>query len=144
MLLFWPSNYTLAISPIDNIYWWIDQKFYSNSILTRIATAYFRTDYGAIDGKMDGFVLLGLTFSSRLDLSSYIITIAKTASKKIIVLIRSMKFLSPEVTLYLYKSITWPCMEYCCCLGLCFSCYLELLDNSSKRGYVGLLLLEDM
>ena len=29
-------------------------------------------------------------------------------------LIRSMKFLSPEVALYLYKSTIRPCMEYCC------------------------------
>ena len=46
---------------------------------------------GAIDVKMDGSVLeekssfkmLGLTFSSKLDWGSYIISIAKTASKKI-------------------------------------------------------------
>ena len=41
------------------------------------------------------FKMLGLTFSSRLDWDSYIISIAKTASKKIGALIRSMKFLSP-------------------------------------------------
>ena len=64
---------------------------------------------GAIDEKMDGSVLeektsfkmLGLTFSSKLDCGSYIVSIAKTASKKIGALIRSMKFLSPEVALYL-------------------------------------------
>ena len=64
---------------------------------------------GAIDVKMDGSVLedktsfkmLGLTFSSKLDWGSYIVSIAKTASKKIGALIRSMKFLSPEVALYL-------------------------------------------
>ena len=67
---------------------------------------------GSIDLKMDGSVLeekpsikmLGLTFSSKLDSSSFIISIAKTVSKKIGVLIRSMKFLSPEVALYLYQS----------------------------------------
>ena len=66
---------------------------------------------GAIDAKMDGSVLeekacfkmLGLT--SKLDWDSYIISIAKSASKKIKALIRSIKFLSPEVALYLYKSI---------------------------------------
>ena len=81
---------------------------------------------GAIDVKMDGSVLeektsfkmLGSTFSSKLDWGSYIVSIAKTASKKIRALIRSMKFLSPEVALYLYKSTIRPCMEYCC-LGLC-------------------------
>ena len=67
---------------------------------------------GAIDVKMDGsfleekssFKMLGLTFSSKLDWGSYIISIAKTASKKIGALIYSMKFLSPEIALHLYKS----------------------------------------
>ena len=45
--------------------------------------------------------MLKLAFSSKLDWGSYIITIAKIASKKIGALIRSAKFLSPEVTLYL-------------------------------------------
>ena len=58
--------------------------------------------------------MLGLTFSSKLDWGSYIISIAKTASKKIGALICSMKFLSPEFALYLYKSTIRPCMEYCC------------------------------
>ena len=77
---------------------------------------------GSIDVKMDGSVLeekssfkmLGLTFSSKLDWGSYIISIAKTSSKKIGALICSVKFLSPEVALYLYKSTIGPCMEYCC------------------------------
>ena len=54
--------------------------------------------------------MLGLYFSSKLDQTSFIITIAKIASKKIGALIRSMKFLSPEVALYLCKStyaIAW-------------------------------------
>ena len=51
--------------------------------------------------------MLGLTLSSKLDWDSCIISIAKTASKKIdLFLICSMKFLSPEVALYLYKSTT--------------------------------------
>ena len=56
------------------------------------------------------FKMLGLTFSSKLDWGYYIISIAKTASKKIGALIHSMKFLSPEVALYLYKSTICPCM----------------------------------
>ena len=56
--------------------------------------------------------MLGLAFSSKLDWNSYIISIAKTTSKKIGALIHSMKFLSPEVALYLYKRTIWPCMEY--------------------------------
>ena len=77
---------------------------------------------GSIDVKMDGSVLeekwsfkmLGWTFSSKLHWGSYIISIAKTASKKIGALIWSMKFLYPELSLYLYKSTIHPCMEYCC------------------------------
>ena len=57
------------------------------------------------------FTILGLTFSSKFDWSSYIISIAKTASKKIGALIRSIKFLFPEIALYLYKSIIRPCMK---------------------------------
>ena len=60
----------------------------------------------------------GLTFSSKLDWSSYIISIAKTAFKKIGVLIRSMTLLSPEVTLYLYKYTMRICMEYVVTSGL--------------------------
>ena len=97
---------------------------------------------GAIDVKMDGSVLeektsfkmLGLTFSSKFDWGSYIVSIAKTASKKIGALIRSMKFLSPEVTLYLYKSTNLPCMEYCSHIWAgAPSCSLELLDKLQKR-----------
>ena len=104
---------------------------------------------GPVDVKMDGcvfeekrsFMMLGLTFSSTLDWGSYIISIAKIASKKIGALIRSMKFLSSEVTLYLYKSSINPCMEYCCHVWAgAPSCYLELLD-SYKFEYTRLLVL---
>ena len=69
-----------------------------------------RSDHtGAINVKMDGsfleenasFKMLRLTFSSKLDWGSHIISIAKTTSKKIGALIRSIKFLSPDVALYL-------------------------------------------
>ena len=58
--------------------------------------------------------MLDLTFSSKLDWGSYIITVAKTAFNRIGALIRSIKFLNPEVALYLYKSTIRSCMEYCC------------------------------
>ena len=89
---------------------------------------------------MDGPVLeeksslkmLGLTFFTKLDWGSYIIS--KTASKKIGALIRSVKFLSPEVALYLYKSTIHPCMEYCCQVWAGVpTCYLELLDKLQKQ-----------
>ena len=57
--------------------------------------------------------MLGLSFSSKLDWGSYIVSIAKTPSEKSGTLIQSIKFLSPEVTLYLYKSTIRSCVEYC-------------------------------
>ena len=85
--------------------------------------------------------MLGLTFSSKLDWGSYIISISKTSSKKIGALVRSMKFLSPEVALYLYKSTIHPCMEYCFHISpVAASCYLKLLDKLQNE-YAGLLVL---
>ena len=91
---------------------------------------------GSVLEEKTSFKMLGLNFSSKLDWGSYIVSIAKTASKKIGVLICSMKFLSPEVALYLYKSTIRPCMEYCCHVWAgAPSCYLELLDKLQKRRY---------
>ena len=99
---------------------------------------------GSLDVKMDesvleqksSFKMLGLTFSSKLAWFSYIISIAKTASKKIGALIRSVKFLSLEITLYLYKYTIRRCMEYCRHVWAgAPSCYLELLDKLQKRIY---------
>ena len=101
-----------------------------------------RSKNNAIDMKMDGSVLeeetsfkmLGLTFSSKLDWGSYIVSIAKTASKKIGALICSMKFPSPGIALYVYKSTIQPCMKYCYhAWAGAPSCYLELLDKLQKR-----------
>ena len=84
--------------------------------------------------KKTSFKVLGLAFSSKLYWGSYIVSMAKTASKKIGALIRSMKFLSPEVALYLYKSTIRPCMEHCCHVWAgAPSCYLELLNKLQKR-----------
>ena len=96
---------------------------------------------GAIDVKVDGsaleekssFTMLGLTFCSKLDWGSCVISIAKMASKKIGTLICSMKFLSAEVALYLYKLTIQPYMECCCHVWAgAPSCYLELLDKLQK------------
>ena len=77
--------------------------------------------------------LITMVFSSKLGWGSYIISIGKTASKKIGALIHSMKYLSPEFALYLYKSTIHPCMEYCCYVWAgAPSCYLELLHKLQK------------
>ena len=49
-------------------------------------------------------------------------------------LIHFMKFLSLEITLYLYKSTIHPYMVYCCHIWAgAPSCYLELLDKLLKN-----------
>ena len=97
---------------------------------------------GSIDVKTDGSVLeekstfkmLELILSSKLDWSSCIISIAITDSRKIGALIRSIKFLSPEVALYFYKSTIRPCMGYCCHIWAgASSCYLGFLEILQKR-----------
>ena len=113
-----------------------------NAGKTQLVSFDHSNNNGSIDVKMGGSILeekssfnmLGLIFSTKLDCGSYII--AKTASKKIGTLIHSMKFLSPEVALYLYKSTIRPCMEYCCHVWAgAPSCYLDLLDKLQKRIY---------
>ena len=77
--------------------------------------------------------MLGLTSSSKLDWGSYNISVVKTASKKIGMLICFMKFLSPEVALCLYKSTIQPCMDCSQVRAGTPSCYLELLDQLQKQ-----------
>ena len=117
--------------------WFID----FNAGKTQLVLFDWYNNTGPIDVKMDGsileenssFKMLGLTFSSKLGWSSYIISIAKTTSKKIGALVCSMKFLSLEVALYFYKSTIQPCMEYCCNVWAgAPSCFLELLYKLQK------------
>ena len=56
---------------------------------------------GSVLEEKSSFKMQDLTFSSKLDWGSYIISNAKTPFKKIGALILSMKFLSPEVALHL-------------------------------------------
>ena len=113
-----------------------------NTAKTQLVLFGRSNNIGAIDVKMDesvleeksSFKMLGLTFSSKFNWGSYISSIAKTASKNIGALIHSMKFLSSEVAVYLYKSTIWPFMEYHCHTWTgAPSCYLELLDMLQKR-----------
>ena len=105
-----------------------------NAGKTQLVSFDWSNNTGSIDMKMDGSVLEGkssfktldLTFSSKLHLGSYIISITTTASKKIGAL---MKILSPDIALYLFKSTIGICMKYCCHVWVgAPSCYLELLD----------------
>ena len=95
-----------------------------NARNTQIVSSDQSNNTGAINVKMDGpaleenssFKMLGLTFFSKLDWVSYILSVTKTVSKKVGAFIRFMKFLSPEVALYLYKSTI---RRY---IGILFSC----------------------
>ena len=107
-----------------------------NTGKTQLVLVDWSNNTGAIDVKIDGsvledkssFKLLGLTFSAKFYWDSYII------SKKTGALIHSMKFVSPGVALYLYKSTIQPCMEYCCHVWAdAPSCYFELLDKLQKQ-----------
>ena len=117
----------------DTADWGKKWLFDFNAEKTQLVSFDWSNNNGSIDVKMDGSVLeekssfkmLRLTFSSKLDWGSYIISIAKTASKKIGTLIHSKKFLSPEVALYLYKSTICSCMEYYFHVWACTpGCYL--------------------
>ena len=117
-----------------------------NAGKTQLVSFDWSNNNGSIDMKMGGsileekssFKMLGLTFSSKLDWGSYIISIAKTASKKIGALIRSMKFLSPEVALYLYKSTICPCNGILLSrLGWCPQLLLRFVRQAAKTDMQG-------
>ena len=88
-----------------------------------------KTDRSVLEEK-SSFKILGLTFSSKPGWGFYIVSIAKRMGA----LPCSMKFLSLEVALYLYKSTMRPCIEYCCCVWPGTpNCYSKLLDLLQKR-----------
>ena len=110
-----------------------------NAGKTQVVSFYWS---GAIDVKMDGsvieekssFEMLGLSFASKLNWGSYIVSITKSASKKIGALILSLKFLFSGFDVYLYKSTIRPYIEYCCHAWACGpSCYfLVMMDKLQK------------
>ena len=113
-LVFFPSINNIKILPAPihsdsklSTYWGRKWLVGFNNGKTQLVSFGRSSNSGAIDVKMnrsalDGkstFEMLGLSFSSKLDWGSCTASIAKTASTKIGALIRSMTFLSPEVTL---------------------------------------------
>ena len=122
----------------DTVDWGKKWLVVFNAGKTQLVLCDWSNSIGSIDVKMDGSVLeenpsfkmLGLTFSSKLDWDSYIISIAKFLTKKIVVLIRSMKFLSPELAL----SINPPYVHVSCHVWTgAPSSHLELLDKLQRR-----------
>ena len=88
---------------LDTVDWGKKWLVGFNAWKTQLVSFHWSNNNGSIDVKMDGSVLeekssfkmLGLTLSSKLDWGSYVISITKTAHKKIRALIHSMKCLSP-------------------------------------------------
>ena len=105
-------------SDLQDIVDWGRKWLYDfNAGKSQLVSPEWSNNTGASDVKMDGsvpkkkssFNMMRLTFSSKLDWGSYIISTAKTVFKKIGALI-----LSSEVALNCYKSTIQACMEYCC------------------------------
>ena len=79
---------------------------------------------GSVLEEKSFFEMLRLLFSSKLGWGIYIVCVAKTTFEKIRDLIRSKKFLSLDVALYLSKFTIRPCMEYCCHVALYLSKFI--------------------
>ena len=114
---------------------------------TQLVLLKWSNNSGSIDVRMDGsvieekssFKMLRLTFSCKSDWDSQNISIPKTASKKIGTLIRSMKFVSPEVALYIYISTICHVWNTVVKSGLVL--LVATWCTSSKNEYAGLLVL---
>ena len=85
----------LLISMLEKPNW-----FSLTGLITLVLLMCLFLDGSVLEGK-PSFKMLGLTFSSKFDWDSSIISIAKISSKKIGTLIHSVKFLSPELAKYL-------------------------------------------
>ena len=135
---------------IYKILWTGGRKWFVNfnAEKTQLVSFEWSNNTGAIDVKMDwsvpekksSFKMLQLTFSSKLDWGSYIISTGKTAFKKIGTLISFMKFLSPEVAL-IYINLPFDhawntVMSGLVLLVATWNCWI-----SYKKRYAGLLVL---
>ena len=144
------QNWLLNLNLIYEILDWVRKCLVDfNAGKTQLVLCDQSNNTGAIDVKMNGSVLeenlsfkmLGLTFFSKLGCSSYIISIAKTASKQIRALIHSMKFLFLRLFCI---SINQPyghawntiIMSRLVFLVATWNCWI-----SYKNGYTGLLVI---
>ena len=134
-------NWLLNLNLIYEILWTGSKKWFVDFSAGKTQLVLF-VRFGsnaAIDVKMSESVFEEKSPLKMLGLT-YLISIPKTAFKKIETLICSLKFLSPQVALHLWKSTICPCMEYCCHIwpGIP-SCYLELLGKIQNQicGAVG-------
>ena len=119
----WPLNLNLIYETLDwGRKWLVD----CDSRKTELVSLDWSNNTGANDGTKDGSVkMLGLTFSTKLNWGFCIISINKTASKKIWALICA------KVALYLYKFTIRPWMEY-----FCHVLFLASLPGDAKQKLV--------
>ena len=127
----------------DTLYWGRKWFVDFNAEKTQLVLFGWSNNTGAIDVKVDGFVfeetsyfkMLGLTFSSKLDWGCYIISIVKTASKKIAALICFMKFFFFLRLLFISTGLSyihvWNTVVMSR-LALLLICYMELLEKLQK------------
>ena len=87
-----------------------------------------KSDKSAL-GEISSFKMVGLSLFL-LDLIRAL-TLSQLLKLPQSVLIRSMKFLFPELALYFYKSIIRLCMKYCCHISAS-SYYLDILHKLQK------------
>ena len=94
------------------LYWGKKQVVDFNAGKTYLVSLVWPNISGAVNGKMDGSVLqekslfkmLELSLTSELDWDFYMISVAATVSKKIKVLIRSMKFFCLRLLFFQHRS----------------------------------------
>ena len=128
--------FELKFDLLDTIDWGKKQLVDFDEEKHNIDSFHQSNNSGAIDVKMDwsvlkktsSFNILGVSFSSKLNIGTYIVSIVKTAFKKSGALVFSLKFLSFDVaaclckaTLYLYK------VDFHRKLSLCVSWLFYLL-----------------
>ena len=92
---------SLLFSVIDSFKWFWMESLYKN---IQLMLEFLKAPFLVLHFSCYTLMIFLTMLSVILDWDFYIISIAKTASKKIGDLIHFMKFLSPEVVLYLYKS----------------------------------------
>ena len=101
--------------------------------------------FGAIDVKIDGSVLEEKSSDSETFL--YLLNLIRALASSLLLkllprkLVRSMKFLSREAALYLYKSTIQPSMESCFIHGLVLITASWICWISCRNGYIELLVL---
>ena len=88
---------------------------------------------GSVFDEKSVLKIMGLSFFSKLDWGTCIVSTAKPVTKKIGSFFHSIEFLSFEIVIYLYESTIQGCMEYCCRVwAVTSNCYFYMLDKIEK------------